>query len=188
MDTRQAILERRTVHLWKSPEDGGAVPDVVVKRALEAAHAAPCHKFTWPWGFVWVGPEVRAEIFDLGVALKCKGKEPNARIMELLRAKMKYPAHLVAVTQTIVQDPFTSKEDYAACSCAIQNMALSIHADGFASKWSSGGLTSHAESYKLLGVDPSTHTIIGFVWIGVPQSTPAKPERSALSGHIRRTA
>ena len=187
MDARQAILERRTAHLWKSPDEGGAVPDVVVKRALEAAHSAPCHKFTWPWGFVWAGPETRAEIFDLGVSLKCPNKAPSPRVLEKLTAKMKNPAHLVAVTQTLVEDPFTSREDYAACARASQNMALSIHADGFASKWSSGGLTCHTETYRLLGVSQSTHTLIGFVWIGVPQATPAKPDRSPLNTHIRRT-
>lgn len=187
MDTRTALLERRTAHLWKAVDAGGAVPDVVVKRAIEAAHHAPCHKFTWPWGFVWAGPETRAEIFDLGISLKCPNKDPSPRLLEKLTAKMKNPAHMVAVTQTIVEDPFTSKEDYAACACAIQNMALSIHADGFASKWSTGGITTHPQAYSLLGVNPETHSIIGFIWIGVPQQTPPKPERSSLSGHIRRT-
>ena len=97
MDARQAILERRTAHLWKSPDEGGAVPDVVVKRALEAAHSAPCHKFTWPWGFVWAGPETRAEIFDLGVSLKCPNKAPSPRVLEKLTAKMKNPAHSLIV-------------------------------------------------------------------------------------------
>ncbi|MED5372162.1 MAG: nitroreductase family protein [Myxococcota bacterium] len=183
MDLHTAINERRTVHDWAD----APVPELVVKRALEAAHSAPCHKFTWPWRFVWAGPETRQALFDLGVRLKTQGKEPNERLLGKLTAKLKNPAHLVAVTQIRVDDAFQAKEDYAACACAIQNMALSIHADGFASKWGSGGITRHEKAYEYLDVDPAKEEIIAFVWIGVPAKVPERPERSPLREHIRRT-
>lgn len=175
-------MSRRTSHLWRAEP----VPEAVIARALEAAHMAPCHRFTWPWRFVRVSDVHREALFELALVLKSKGKEQTPAFIEKMRRKVRNPAHLVVVVQPKKEDAFEAREDYAAIACAIQNMALVVHAEGYASKWSTGGLTTHEESYRLLGVDAPQEEIVGFIWIGVPEITgPPVPKRSALEDHIR---
>ena len=92
----------------------------------------------------------------------------------------------MVVTQVRTDDEFRSREDHAACSCAIQNMSLSLTADGVGSKWSTGGLTRDRASYDVLGIDQALEEIIGFIWVGLPAETPAV-KRPTLDSVVRRT-
>ena len=182
METFEAIMSRRTSHAWRAEP----VPERVVLRALEGAHMAPCHRFTWPWRFVRVTEAHREALFQLALVVKAKGKEASPSFVEKIRTKVRNPAHLVVVVQPKKDDAFEAREDYAAIACAIQNMALVVHAEGYASKWSTGGLTTHDETYRLLGVTPEQEEIVGFIWIGVPVNTdPVAPKRTPIEEHIR---
>ena len=185
MNTHEAIRTRRTAHRWLSTP----VPEDVIQRGLEAAHYAPCHRLTWPWRFTLPGPNAREALLDVGVRLKAakKGVEVTDAYRQTLVPKLRHPA-LVVASQVLADDAFTREEDYAASSCAIQNLCLSVHADGYYSKWSTGGLTRHADTYQILGIDEKVERIIGFIWIGVPSRTPNAPPRPDLSEHIRRLA
>ena len=138
MDTFQSIMERRTVHMW-APRN---VPEDVVTKALEGAHMAPCHRLTWPWRFVRVGLSDRERLYELGVQLKAGDAEPSEELRQKVARKLKNPAHLIAAIQVVDPEPSVAKEDYAAIACAIQNMALVIHAEGYASKWGTGADTT----------------------------------------------
>ena len=181
MNIHDAMLTRRTAHLWKDE----TISEGVVERALEAAHMAPCHRYTWPWRFYRCGPQSRSNIFQLAVELKRKGgPELPDRMQEKMIKKVKNPAELIVVTLIHCEDDFTARENYAAASCAIQNMALSVHGDGYASKWSTGGITSNALTYDILNIDSQKEEIIGFIWMGVPEKIPSTPERTPLKDHV----
>ena len=172
MNTHEAIRTRRTAHRVLSTP----VPEDVIQRGLEAAHYAPCHRLTWPWRFTLPGPNAREALLDVGVRLKAakKGVEVTDAYRQTLVPKLRHPV-LVVASQVLADDAFTREEDYAASSCAIQNLCLSVHADGYYSKWSTGGLTRHADTYQILGIDEKVERIIGFIWIGVPSRTPNAP-------------
>lgn len=181
MNTHHALRTRRTIHRWK-PEP---VPAEVIERALEAAHLAPCHKFTWPWTFHVVGPQTRATLVEVGLQAAERKKGPlSPPQREAVRAKLANAGALIVVSQTPCDDPFRDRENYAAISAAIQNMMLSVHADGYGSKWSTGGVTTAPGTYAALGLDAETAPIVGFVWVGVPASVPEVP-RPALAQHVR---
>lgn len=182
MDTFEAIMSRRTSHLWKAEP----VPEAVVSRALEGAHRAPCHRFTWPWRFVRVTEDHREALFALALELKSKGREKTPAFMEKIRKKVRNPAELVVVVQPRKEDAFEAREDYAAIACAIQNMALIVHSEGYASKWSTGGLTTHPDTYNMLSIQEPQEEIVGFIWIGVPElKSPQAPKRTPLEEHVR---
>jgi len=182
MDTHEALRTRRTAHSW-TPKP---VPDAVIQRALEAAHLAPCHKMTWPWRFTLPGSDARDDLLALGLRLAAeKYTNPLSKTLEArVIAKLRNPA-LIVVSQIRDDDPFRSQEDYAACACAIQNISLSVHADGFHSKWSTGKITRHPETYQRLGIDEVTEQIIGFVWVGEPSKSPSMPKRVDRNAVIR---
>lgn len=176
MNLRETLLERRTVHAY-APDP---LPEGAVERALEAAVHAPNHRLTFPWRFVRVGRETREQLADLVVRLKTKpGETLPPEAIEKARAKVLNPAELIVVSIVKHDDPLIAREDYAAAACAIQNIHLSLWAEGVASKWSSGAPTRHEESYRLFGVDPEREEIVGFVWAGIAAKVPPKPERPA---------
>ncbi|MEZ4317534.1 MAG: nitroreductase [Myxococcota bacterium] len=175
------IHARRTVHDYAD----APVPEAVVTRALEAAHAAPCHKLTWPWRFTTVGPAAREDLYALNLRLKSAKVPLDARQAGRLREKMANPAVLIVVSQVLSDDPARRTEDYAATACAIQNLCLSLAADGFGSKWGTGGIIRHPETYARLAIDPAVEEIVGFLWIGVPARPHPAPLRPPLSSVTR---
>ncbi|MAA80275.1 MAG: nitroreductase [Deltaproteobacteria bacterium] len=182
MDIHTAMTTRRTIHYWKPLP----VPEDVVTKALEAAHMAPCHRYTWPWRFNRVGAQSRAKIFDLALQIK-QGKRGSFPLhaLEVMKRKMQNPAVLIVVSMINHEDDFTDQENYAAVSCAIQNMALSFHASGYGSKWSTGKVTRDKLTYEILNIHPQEERIVGFIWAGVPESTPRAPTRPDVEEYIR---
>lgn len=183
METREALLERRTIHFYEPTP----LPEGALERALEAAIRAPNHKLTNPWRFTIPGPRARAQITELGVEIKCGGKDLPAERVEKVRAKLATPPGLVVVSQVLGdEDDLRRKEDYAAVACAIQNASLSLWSEGLGSKWSTGRVTRHAQTYEILELDPAREVIVGFLFAGYPAITP-DPPRLPLEQVVRRT-
>ncbi len=180
MDLHHALRTRSTVHRYH-PEP---VPADVIDRALAAAHQAPNHKLTWPWRFTVVGPNTRARFLPVAEALKAKKGPLTETGRALIAEKLLNPA-LVVVSMRRCEATFQAREDYAATACAIQNIQLSVHADGFGAKWSSGGLTTAPPTYETLGIDPAVEEIVGFIWIGVPVERPTV-SRPPVEDFVRR--
>ncbi len=190
MNTRKALLERRTIHFYETTP----LPEGAIERALEAAVRAPNHKLTNPWRFIVVGPETRERITEWGVELKRekqrkRGGEMSEQKAARVRAKYSDPPELVVVCQALKSedDDFRRREDYAAVACAIQNMHVSLWSEGIGSKWSSGSLTYHEKTYEILGVDPEEAEIVGFIWAGYPKIVP-DPDRRPLDEVVRTTS
>ena len=157
-----AIVARRTAHSFRTepiPEDG-------MVRALEAANHAPCHRLTFPWRFIRVGARTRTALAEVAVAIKAAKRAVTAEEATRVAAKILDPPELLVACQVRVPDAFQSREDYAACSCAIQNLCVSLAADGVATKWSTGGLTRDPRTCQILGIDPRQLEVIGFIWAG----------------------
>ena len=183
MHIQEAIHSRRTAHLWQDAR----VPEEIILKGLEAAQMAPCHRLTWPWRFTLPGPVARDALYEIGVELKAakKGGAVNDELRQRMIAKMQHPS-LIVVSQLSCDDPMQSQEDYAACASAIQNLSLSLFADGYHSKWSTGGIIRDARTYQLLEISPTEEDIIGFIWAGVPVREGATPQRPELSAQVRR--
>jgi nitroreductase len=167
MDAREAILTRKTVQKYSTEP----IPDGCIDRALECAVRAPNHKLTNPWRFYRVGPQTREKIVSLGIEIKAEkaarqGRELTETYIDELRAKLGNSPGLLIVSQVLDEDDFRRKEDYASVACAIQNICLSLWSEGVGSKWATGGVTRHAKTYEIAGVDPGVEKIVGFVWIG----------------------
>jgi hypothetical protein len=115
---------------------------------------------------------------DLSVRLKTPpGAEPRPELVANVRRKMGTPAVLVVASVVRHTEPAVAREDYAAVACAIQNFCLSLWAEGVGSKWSTGAITTAAETYSLLGVDAELEEIVGFVWAGLANGAPSKAKR-----------
>ncbi len=168
------ICSRVTVQDF-SPEP---LPAGALFRALEAGLSAPNHRLTEPWRFIRVGHQTRQCLAQVQARLKDKGRTPSAESLNRAREKLGIAPELIVLLRAVSADAVVGREDYAAIACAVQNIALCLWAEGVGSKWSTGGVTSDAETYSLLGLDPATTEIVGFLTIGRPRGeSPKKPPR-----------
>ena len=184
-DILNVLLSRATVHEYSA----NALPPGVVEIAIEAALAAPNHRLTEPWRFVQVGPRAREELAVLQARLKGKGRVVGPEDLERTRHKMLTPPELLAVCRVRHPDPTVEREDYGAIACALQNFSLCLWAQGIGSKWSTGAITSHDDTYAILGVDAQATEIVGFLWAGYParpEGVNKPPRRLGLSEVLRR--
>lgn len=180
----QLLVSRTTVHEYTSKP----LPADALGRALEAAVAAPNHRLTEPWRFLQVGPDTRKVLAELQVRLKAKGRALQPEVLERTLSKMLTPPELLVACRVRHANPEIEREDYAAVSCAIHSVCLSLWAEGVGSKWGTGAVTTLPETYRALGVDIEDTEIVGFLWLGFPASPDMlrKPERRLKVGDVLR--
>ena len=158
MDVDEAIRSRRTLKVYRDEP----VSRELVSELLDLAIYAPNHHETEPWRFWVVGRET------LNALTEATGDK------KLLRS---HTAIVVGVKRD--SDAQTAEEDYAAVSCAIQNLMLAARGRGLASFWRTPGVLSRPAVAKILDV-PRKVRLIGVVHVGWPgEPFPSKPQRSA---------
>ena len=69
------------------------------------------------------------------------------------------------------------REDYAACSAAVQNFMLYLWKAGVGSKWTTGAITRDARFFDILGLDPDREFVVGMIWFGYPKVTPEQSRK-----------
>jgi nitroreductase len=159
----EVIRGRRTVSSFRAELPGREV----ILRALELACWAPNHHKTEPWRFHWLGRETAARIVELNARIVAQSK--GAEAAETKRRQWSAVPGWLVVTCLKCDDLARHEEDYAACCCAVQNLMLALWSAGVATKWSTGGVTRHAEFFRLLDIDPAQHRVVGLIWYGYPQ-------------------
>lgn len=175
MDLQEALVSRRTISLFKDE-----IPDAaLLDEALEAARWAPNHRFTEPWHFYLLGPETAAQVISLNTQLVAakKGKD----VAEAKRMKWEGVPTWLLVTSDRNEDPLVTKEDYAATCCAIQNIQLSLWANGVGCKWTTGDVTRDPALADLCWFNPACEEVVGLLMIGFAADVPPPVRNKALS-------
>ena len=171
----------RTVHSFEPR----SVNEKDVLEALEVSLRAPNHRFTFPWRYIWPGGKQKQALADLAAEIKFSGHPSDAQAVEAVKNKILNP-EIIVFCQKVSTDSFQSKEDYATLSCSVQLFALSLAEKGIGYKWSTGKITRDPKTYKILGIDPKEHEIIGFIFAGKASSSPKKRVRPELSDILTR--
>lgn len=163
MELFQAIHARRTIKDFTSE----SVPPELLMRALEAGLWAQNHRMTQPWRFALLGPQTRAALTQFFPKVPSK------------------PA-IVAVSCLKSDGGEQEREDYAAVSCAIQNIQLAAWSLGLGMQWSSGRAATGPNNYSILDIDPDRETLVGLLLFGFPERVPDAPARQPLDEVLRR--
>lgn len=180
MDLRELILTRRTVHNF-TPEK---VEDALVEEALALSLWAPNHKLSYPWVYTWLGAETRAGLAELNAELKAG----NPMKEKAARENVITPSHLISLGIKRTPDkPGREHEDYATLASSVQIISMFLWEHGIATKWSTGGWSTHERAYEIMGVDPAAVRLEGALMIGREQIMPPAPERPPLSRFLRKT-
>lgn len=165
-DVATLIRGRRTTDRFK-PEPP---PARVIEEAVAVARWAPNHKLTQPWRFYHLGPRSIDTIIELNCEIVAAEKSDKAA--EVKRRRWSAVPGWLVVTCVRNDDPLQSREDYAACSCALQNLMLYLWSHGVASKWTTGAVTRAPQFYQRLAIDPDAEDVVGLLWYGYPEDTP----------------
>jgi nitroreductase len=168
----EVLRGRRTINLYLNTP----VPDELLRSAIETASWAPNHHVTEPWRFYLLGKQTIAACIDLVREIVTKKKDARAAEFKA-RTWAEKPGWLV-VTCRNSADGLRQREDYAACSAAIQNLMLYLWKAGVGSKWTTGDITREQRFFDLVGIDPDTESVVGLIWYGYPKLTPAQSRKS----------
>ena len=159
----QAIYQRRMA--WRFKPD--RIPSPVIDQLLDAAVWAPNHRLTEPWRFFVLEQDSPARIAAAQLAHDAAlERSGDTRRAEAARQKILAPPFVIYVYSVPGHDEDTTRENYAAVCCAVQNMALAGAAEGLAVTWETGGAVRHPGLKAVLGADESwelvTALLIGY--------------------------
>lgn len=174
------IRHRRTIDNFR-PE---RPPREAILAAIDLARWAPNHKHTEPWRFHLIGGETARKIVRLNTELVRQQKGDTAA--EAKHKRWSAVPGWLAITCNVSDDPIRAEEDYAACCCAAQNLALALWSENIGLKWTTGPVTRLEEFSHLLGIDPGDRKIIGLFWYGYPASisnSRRKPVEEIIEEH-----
>ena len=163
----ELIRTRRTINDFKPDE---LPPREIILQAIEVARWAPNHKMTEPWRFHLLGPETAHTLVELNTALIAEKSGVEVAIKK--RDRWAHVPGWLAVSYVRATDPLRDRENYAAVSCALQNLMLFLWSKGIGSKWSTGPVTRHPELPRLLGINSAEEEVVGLIWYGYPAMIP----------------
>jgi hypothetical protein len=103
---------------------------------------------------------------------------------EAIARQFRAPGAMVMVVQQLDPRPDVAVEDAAAVAAAVENLQLSLWADGVGSKWGTGGLVRAPATRTILGL-AENEVATALLWIGWPAEVP-DVERPCWSDHVVR--
>jgi len=172
-DLAEIIRGRRTINLFLQTP----VPRQLVRDAIETAVWAPNHHVTEPWKYYLLGRETIDRCVDLVRDIVTAKKDARAGEFKA-KSWSEKPGWLV-VTCSRSDDVLRQREDYAACSAAVQNLMLFLWRAGVGSKWTTGDITLDPRFLDIIGVDAEEEMVVGLIWYGYPKLTPAQSRKEA---------
>lgn len=175
----EVLRGRRTVNLYLHTP----VPEDLVLEAIEAATWAPNHHVTEPWRFILPGDDTIGKILGLCEEMVTAAKGAELAVHKRQQWSEK-PGWLI-VTCRRSDDELREREDYAACSAAVQNFMLYLWKAGVGSKWTTGAITRDSRFFEIVGIDAEKEFVVGMIWFGYPKVTPSQ-SRKALSEVLTR--
>lgn len=162
----EVIRDRRTINFFKPDPP----PRKIVLDGIDLARWAPNHHLTEPWRFYMLSDAIKQQVVDLNATLVTEAKGEEAGRAKRERWS-RIPGWLV-VTCVRSRDELRRKEDYAACCCAVHNLALYLWSRGIGMKWTTGAVTRTDAFYDLIWVDPVVEEVVGLFWYGYPDEVP----------------
>lgn len=196
----QSITPQPTIDIYKAlfsrRSPGGFTDDPVnadaLTRMLNAAIWAPNHRLTEPWRFFVITHDSRRkqEIADLAAETAWEqstnpNPEQKQRAADTNRQRILEAPALIYAYCTAGRNEEEARENYAAVSCALQNLSLAALAEGFGVQWSTGNVAKHPKLAETLGADQDW-SLVAALFVGKPSKTPTsrRTEASAFTTWI----
>jgi len=144
------------------------IADEIVEQILENARWAPNHGHTEPWHFVVFSGEglktlaqFQSQLYKETIGEKFK----EASYQKLQRSPL-LASHVIALCMK--RDPAKKHpeiEEIAAVACAVENIYLSVTANGLGGYWTTGGVTYNEKAKSFFGLREDDR-LLGFFYLG----------------------
>lgn len=174
----RVLRERRTVHDFTTVEP----PLDIIAEAVDLARWAPNHYRTEPWHFYLLDRHTGARVVELNADIVRQTK--GEKVAAIKRKRWSAMPGWMVVSCVRSDDEIRAREDYAACCCAVHNMALYLWDQGIGMKWTTGAVTRDRRFFKIIGMDHAKVYVVGMFWYGYPAAIPTqhrKPVEEILS-------
>jgi nitroreductase len=183
LDLENAIRSRQSINRVKQDP----VPEKLVEAILESAIHAPNHRITEPWTFhVFTGKgrgelaRARAETARLQAEEEGEDREMAAGRISRERKKAFRAPVVIAVVSHAGRDEVETRENYAACAAAVQNMLLTAHSLGLGAIWRTGPVAYHDQMRAFFGLEEGDN-IVAYLYIGYPDMGERPRRRQAVT-------
>jgi nitroreductase len=181
MEALEAIYLRQSIPKVK-PDP---VPRPLVERLLDAAVQAPNHHRTRPWRFVVLTGEARNRLGEV-MAQAYQNREPDVmeQALDVERARpLRAPVLIAVGVDRPENEKVVEVENIAAAAAAVQNLLIAATQLGLAAMWRTGSAAYDPDVKCFLGFSPDQH-LIGFIYIGYPETERPPKERPSASDRI----
>ncbi|WSY15729.1 nicotinate-nucleotide--dimethylbenzimidazole phosphoribosyltransferase [Embleya sp. NBC_00896] len=179
----RVMRERRDIRVGFRPDP---VPDDVLVRVLEAAHAAPSVGYSQPWDFVVIrSEETRVTVQELARRQReaYASSLPKARAKQFLEIKveaiLETPVNIVVTVDTTRGGRHTLGRQTQpqmgpySSALAVENLWLAARAEGLGVGWVS--FFDERELAKALGL-PDHIDVVAYLCVGYVDAFPEEPE------------
>jgi nitroreductase len=159
----------------------------LIQDLLESAVYAPNHRLTEPWRFICFAGDARRPYASIRAqmvvdSMKTQSEADRQTASEGTFQKfMAVPAYLLVVMSQHIQ-PDIYEEDYAACSCVIQNFLLLAWEHGVGTNWKT--FKDDPRLREALGIT-ADEKVVGIIHVGYPTDE-ARTSRRQMA-HTRLT-
>jgi len=177
MELFEALHNRQSV--GKVKED--PVPREVIEKLLSAAVQAPNHYKVRPWRFVVLTGEGRNKLGDV-MAASQRDRHPDfpqAAFDKTRGLPLRSPVLIAVGADKPSEEKVLEIENVSAASAACQNLLLAAHGLGLGAKWRTGEWARDAKVKEFLGFEEDQY-IVGFLYIGYPETEPTPKERPSF--------
>jgi len=176
MEALDALLSRVSVGRLREPAPDAAQRELLFRAALRA----PDHGQLRPWRFLTVEGAARERLGELFAEVVAAGPaEVRPEVLSKARAMpLRAPLLVVVIARLQAHPKIPQQEQLLSAACAAHGILLAAHALGLGAMWRTGELAYDARVAVGLGLS-SEERIIGFLYLGTPESQPRTPPQLA---------
>ncbi len=173
------LLHRRSVPLKQITEPGPSKEQI--NTILQAASRVPDHGKLFPWYFIVIEGDARAQIGEI-IEWAWREQDPHAAPakLELERERFMRAPTIIGVISRVRMAKHPMWEQILSAGAVCQNLCLAANALGFGTNWLTEWY-SYDETFRSeLGLGKQDH-VAGFVFIGTPSEQPQERDRPDLN-------
>ena len=150
-----------------------------VERILLLGARTPDHGKLFPWRFVVLGPQSRAELAEklLPLADRQPGPDKARKVLSKLTAP---PLTILVIASPVDSPKVPVWEQHLSAGAVCMNLEHAANALGYSASWITDWYSYDAEAVELLGVQPG-ELVAGFIHIGTLNEAPLERPRPYLA-------
>ncbi|TXJ10252.1 MAG: nitroreductase [Acinetobacter sp.] len=174
------IHERQSIGQLVEPAPSAEQLHQVIASAL----TAPDHHRLHPWRFICVEHEQRQAFGALlAQSLAADGEMDEVQLERVKLHPLRAPMLLICIMQYHPHPKVPEYEQVLSCGAAIQNILLTLQAQGFASMWRSGAVAESVSLKQALGCAEQDQ-IAGLIYIGTTAKAIAPRQQLSVTDFL----